>query len=65
MSFPALFDTNVLYGAFLNDLTLEMADRGLFRPLWSADIMEELRRNLLNAVEYAALDEKRVGTMER
>lgn len=64
MSFPAFFDTNVLYGAFLNDLTLEMADRGLFRPLWSADVMQELRRNLQRAVEDATLVEKRIGTME-
>lgn len=65
MSFPAFFDTNVLYGALLNDLVLEMADRGLFRPLWSADVLEELRRNLVRAVEDVALVEKRIATMEQ
>ena len=33
MSFPVLFDTNVLFGALLNDYILWLADRGLFRPL--------------------------------
>lgn len=38
MSFPAFFDTNVLYGALFNDFILELADRGLFRPLWSKTV---------------------------
>ncbi|PZU45228.1 MAG: PIN domain-containing protein [Microbacterium sp.] len=63
MSFPALFDTNVLYGALLNDLILELADRGLYRPLWSADIIEELRRNLVTAGEDERLVGKRISTM--
>lgn len=65
MSFPAFFDTNVLYGALVNDFILELADRGLFRPLWSSDVMAELRRNLVRATEDEALVEKRVSTMER
>lgn len=63
MSFPALFDTNVLYGALLNDFVLELADRGLYRPLWSKDILGELRRNLVEAGEDARLIEKRMSTM--
>ena len=55
MSFPAFFDTNVLYGALLNDFILELADRGLFRPLWSKDVLFELAKNLV----------KHDGTMER
>lgn len=34
-TFPTLFDTNVLFGFHLNDVVLGMAERGLFRPLWS------------------------------
>lgn len=45
MSFPAFFDTNVPYGALLNDFILELADRGLFRPLWSKDVLVELTRS--------------------
>lgn len=63
MSFPAFFDTNALYGALLNDLLLELADRGLYRPLWSTDIMLELRKNLIEAGEVPALVDKRISTM--
>lgn len=64
MSFPAFFDTNVLYGALLNDFILELADRGLFRPLWSKDVLFELAKNLVKNGEDPLLVEKRVGTME-
>lgn len=65
MRFPAFFDTNVLYGALLNDVILELADRGLFRPLWSEDVLCELARNLVRNGEESALVEKRIGTMRR
>lgn len=64
MSFPAFFDTNVLYGALLNDFILELADRGLYRPLWSPDVLSELRRNLVQAGESAQLVAKRLSTMD-
>jgi predicted nucleic acid-binding protein len=65
VSFPAFFDTNVLYGALLNDFILELADRSLFRPLWSKDVLFELAKNLVKHGEDPVLVEKRVGTMER
>lgn len=65
MIFPAFFDTNVLYGALLNDFILELADRSLFRPLWSKDVLFELAKNLVKNGEDPTLVEKRVTTMER
>ncbi|MDL9978720.1 PIN domain-containing protein [Microbacterium sp. ASV49] len=53
----------MLYGALLNDFILELADRGLYRPLWSTDILNELRKNLIEAGENAALIDKRIATM--
>ncbi len=47
MAFPAFLDTNVLYGAVLSDTLLRLAERGTFRPLWSADVLDELQRNLV------------------
>lgn len=56
--FPVFFDTSAVFGGALNDVILTLAERGLFRPLWSADVLDELRRTLLrygidtDAVDY-------------
>jgi predicted nucleic acid-binding protein len=44
--FPALLDTCALYGAYLCDTLLRLAEAGTYRPLWSAGIMDELRHSL-------------------
>ncbi|MGL4745378.1 MAG: PIN domain-containing protein [Dermatophilaceae bacterium] len=46
MSFPVLLDTCVLYPQTLCDTLLRIAEGGVYRPHWSADILDELRRNL-------------------
>jgi predicted nucleic acid-binding protein len=63
-TFPAFLDTNCLFGAYLCDTMLRLAEVGIYRPLWSAGVLEELKRNLLkrgipkDAVAY------RIGQMQ-
>ena len=49
MPFAVVLDTCVLYPAHLRDTLLRIAERDLYRVLWSADILDELHRNLLEA----------------
>jgi hypothetical protein len=46
VAFPAFLDTCVLYPAYLCDTLLRLAEASAHRPLWSADVFAELRRNL-------------------
>lgn len=64
-TFATLLDTNVLYGAYLSDLILWLAERGLFRPLWSEEILQELERNLRSNGEDPALVAKRLRAMRQ
>jgi predicted nucleic acid-binding protein len=47
VAFPAFLDTCVLYPAYLCDTLLRLAESDGSRPLWSDDVLAELRRNLL------------------
>ncbi|MEE9403385.1 MAG: PIN domain-containing protein [Algisphaera sp.] len=47
MLFTVILDANVLAPAYLRDLLLEMAHRGIFRARWTPDIQDEVRRTLI------------------
>lgn len=63
MTFPALIDTCVLYPAYLCDTLLRLAEAEAYRPLWSADILAELRRNVVEAGIPADRVDRRIGQM--
>jgi len=63
--FPAFLDTCTLYGAYLCDSLLRLAEAGAYRPLWSANVMDELERALVaRGLEQKAVTH-RVGEMRR
>ena len=62
MPFAVVLDACVLYPAHLRDTLLRCAERGLYRPLWSPDIIDELHRNLVGLIPRAAAD-RLIGVM--
>jgi len=48
MPFPVVFDACVLAPYPLANLLLRLADEGIYRPLWSQDILIETRRTMVN-----------------
>lgn len=63
--FTAVLDANVLAGAMTRDLLLCFAEAGLFRPRWSARILEETRRALLARGLASASAERVLHHMDR
>jgi predicted nucleic acid-binding protein len=47
MAFAVVLDACVLYPMYLRDTLLTLAEGERYRPLWSAEIVDEMRRNLI------------------
>lgn len=56
MAFLAVLDACALYPFSLRDTLLRLAERELYDPRWSAEILEEMRQNLVE--RYGATDQQ-------
>ena len=56
MPFVAVLDANVLWSAPLRDVILRAAERGLFRPVWSQQILEEMADSLKERLSQRRAD---------
>jgi hypothetical protein len=65
MAFPAFLDTCVLYPAYLCDTLLRLAEAEAYRPLWSADVLAELHRNLVARGLGPDRVDRRIAQMSR
>ncbi|MFZ5871996.1 MAG: PIN domain-containing protein [Actinomycetota bacterium] len=64
MVFPAFLDTCVLFSPTLTDTLLRIAEEDAFRPHWSAEVLEELRRVLVREGMPEERAAKRIASME-
>jgi predicted nucleic acid-binding protein len=58
-------DTNALYGSDFADTLLSLADERVFKPKWSADVLTELRRNLVQMAGISGSNADRRKQMQR
>lgn len=65
MAYVALLDASVLHPWVVCDLLLRLAERGLYRPAWSAEILDELVESLIRRQpEHAERFRRRRERME-
>ncbi|MFD5828238.1 PIN domain-containing protein [Lentzea sp. NPDC060358] len=62
---PVFIDTCVLLKPYLCDTLLTISECGVYRPLWSADVMAELDRNLRKRGASEHQVAHRLGQMRR
>lgn len=56
MAYRAFFDANVLVPARVRDLLLTLGEADAYTPLWSPDVLEEIRRHLPATMDSATAD---------
>src|SRR5918999_3348411 len=54
----AFLDANVLRGHLQTDVLLTLADLGAFQPRWSAEVLDEVRRNRPGRLSEEAIDRR-------
>ena len=64
MSYAAVLDADVLHPHITVDLLLRLADRRLFRPLWSREILDEVHRSLVDRGFSDTAITRRIAMME-
>lgn len=65
MAYVALLDASVLHPWVVCDLLLRLAERGLYRPAWSSEILDELVESLTERIpEHADRFRRRRERME-
>jgi predicted nucleic acid-binding protein len=66
MAFPSFLDTCTLYGSYVADTVLRIAETGAFQPMWSAEVLVELERALVkNAGLTQPKAQRRTAAMRR
>jgi predicted nucleic acid-binding protein len=63
VAFSVFFDTCALFSASLADYLLNLAERGMFRPQWSAGVLDELRHALARRGIPEDAIERRIESM--
>lgn len=62
----AVLDANVRYPQWLRDVLLTLAAMGYYDPVWSPQIVEEMRRNVLqDHPDPHHFDETTIGALRR
>lgn len=64
MPYAAVLDANVLHPIVTTEVLLRLADRGLFRPVWSREILDEVRESLERRALSPEKVQRRLDVME-